>query len=89
MYAFQVRLRDAEGRAFCAGVLVDKSFVLTTASCALQPSNISVGMGEYGLHRRARYYGENKVTLRGTQAGEPLGVIEGSGPGYRVSQKGV
>lgn len=47
-FPWQVRLRDAEGRAFCAGVLVDKSFVLTTASCALQPSNISVGMGISG-----------------------------------------
>lgn len=70
LYAFQVRLRDAEGRAFCAGVLVDKSFVLTTASCALQPSNISVGMGEYGVRRRARYYGENKVT-EGYRQGNP------------------
>lgn len=36
------------GTAFCAGVVVDKSYVLTTASCALLHANISVETSECG-----------------------------------------
>lgn len=50
-FPWQVRLRNTAGTAFCAGVVVDKSFVLTTASCALLHANISVETSVQGAHR--------------------------------------
>ncbi|XP_055985790.1 vitamin K-dependent protein Z [Sorex fumeus] len=49
-FPWQVRLRNTLGTAFCAGVVVDQSFVLTTASCALLHTNISVETGLQGEH---------------------------------------
>ncbi|XP_004621441.1 vitamin K-dependent protein Z isoform X2 [Sorex araneus] len=74
-FPWQVRLRNTAGTAFCAGVVVDKSFVLTTASCALLHTNISVetrlqgARGEVVVRRRhvhPRYdqdSGENDLSL--------------------------
>ncbi|XP_055464386.1 vitamin K-dependent protein Z isoform X1 [Psammomys obesus] len=41
-FPWQVRLTDSEGMDFCAGVLIQEDFVLTTAKCSLLHNNISV-----------------------------------------------
>ncbi|XP_057563636.1 vitamin K-dependent protein Z isoform X1 [Hippopotamus amphibius kiboko] len=41
-FPWQVKLTNSEGKDFCGGVLIQDSFVLTTAKCALLYRNISV-----------------------------------------------
>ncbi|XP_023571017.1 vitamin K-dependent protein Z isoform X3 [Octodon degus] len=41
-FPWQVKLTDPQGKDFCGGVLIQESFVLTTAQCSLSHGNISV-----------------------------------------------
>ncbi|XP_051025852.1 vitamin K-dependent protein Z [Acomys russatus] len=71
-FPWQVRLTNSEGKDFCAGVLIQKDFVLTTAKCSLLYSNISVktNADQRTWIRRAHVHmrydeesGENDISL--------------------------
>ncbi|XP_045139747.1 vitamin K-dependent protein Z [Echinops telfairi] len=42
IFPWQVKLTDFKGNAFCGGVILQENFVLTTATCSLMHSNMSV-----------------------------------------------
>lgn len=71
-FPWQVRLTNSEGEDFCAGVLLQENFVLTTAKCSLLHSNLTVKadddqqIGIKSAHVHMRYdeeTGENDVSL--------------------------
>ncbi|XP_016049958.1 vitamin K-dependent protein Z isoform X2 [Erinaceus europaeus] len=55
VFPWQVTLEDGEGTAFCAGVLLQEAFALTTARCALLHANISVRAGAPGAGAEPRW----------------------------------
>ncbi|XP_034376881.1 vitamin K-dependent protein Z [Arvicanthis niloticus] len=65
-FPWQVRLTNSEGEDFCAGVLLQEDFVLTTAKCSLLYSNISVKanadlrIGIKSVHVHMRYDEESR-----------------------------
>ncbi|XP_075840611.1 vitamin K-dependent protein Z [Microtus pennsylvanicus] len=78
-FPWQVKLTDSKGMDFCAGVLIQEDFVLTTAKCSLLHSNISVKtsagqrIGVRSTHVHMRYdeeSGENDLSL--LELEEPL-----------------
>ncbi|KAJ1077307.1 hypothetical protein K5549_013187 [Capra hircus] len=87
-FPWQVKLTNSEGEDFCGGVLILDNFVLTTATCSLLRTNISVKtrsgfqVPAKGLHVHTRFEpdtGHNDVALlrlarpvRCPDAGRPI-----------------
>ena len=63
LWLSKVKLTNSEGEDFCGGVLILDNFVLTTATCSLLRTNISVKTREYVAIQLDRMAPETKTLL--------------------------
>lgn len=71
LWLSKVKLTNSEGEDFCGGALVLDNFVLTTATCSLLCTNVSVKTREYVAIRLDKMAPETKLSYADMQ-GSPL-----------------
>lgn len=71
LWLSKVKLTNSEGEDFCGGALVLDSFVLTTATCSLLCTNVSVKTREYVAIRLDKMAPETKPSYA-DRKGSPL-----------------